>query len=274
MAFYALVRDGNHALWRIVYSGALSATATNSDSEKIRELYQVYGKDYVMLYPQAMDKSTGYRQMLADMHSFNAILQSAGITGELPAQEAVINQTEEPKRVLLKIGIFNPLKISPNNEAIQTKVNAITSKVGWVVESVSSTLSEINIIFRAIGTPILPIAAVMCAIIGLYAVVSVSIKTIMVSKEETEQLHIKVSSLKDNIALLEGLRQDYNEGLIDRETYNQVLQETAAITQNITAPPQTSSSIISNLGQLNAGLSENFGTIAVLGLGLLFVSKI
>jgi len=162
--------------------------------------------------------------------------------------ESEFPQVSEPKvsipkqqkeMIDLEIGFLNPVNWTAELlENIKNWINNIANAIGWNCYSVIGNGNKLTLRFEKLGSPALPIMAIIMvvAILTGAIIVSVSWKAVRLAEEETKQELAKLEQLKTNKDLLELVTDEYNRGLIDEETYKDLLIQMGYSNVNITKP--------------------------------------
>ena len=162
--------------------------------------------------------------------------------------ESEFPQVSEPKvsipkqqkeMIDLEIGFLNPVNWTAELlENIKNWINNIANAIGWNCYSVIGNGNKLTLRFEKLGSPALPIMAIIMvvAILTGAIIVSVSWKAVRLAEEETKQELAKLEQLKTNADLIHFLTDEYNRGLIDEQTYNDLLIQMGYGQVNLTKP--------------------------------------
>lgn len=147
----------------------------------------------------------------------------------------------------------------PDIRKIQDTANMILQPIGYYCNSVNATSSVMTLNIIKVGSPALPIvaliAALTIALVGI-VIISVQVKSILATQAEAAALEEKVSNLKTMDDVIDGLRDDYTQGAIDKSTYesfvSQLLQMNESVVSADVTPDNTSTSGIDMMGMIGS----------------------
>jgi len=146
---------------------------------------------------------------------------------------------KEKEEVIVELGLWNPLKIIADAEVVKSEVNKICNFVGWNCYKVETSISKIVLYFEKMGSPTLPIMAIIGAIAIIVTgavIISINWRMVRVEEEETKQELEKTKQLQENRDLFEGITEEYNKGLITDEVYNELIEQLGYAQFQITKP--------------------------------------
>jgi len=174
---------------------------------------------------------------------YNQFYPTAPESTPEPEPEPAPTTTKE--EIIIELGLWNPIGIIPNADDIKGKVNAICNIVGWNCYNVSTTKEKIILNIEKMGSPALPIMAIIGAIAIIIAgavIISINWRMVRVEEEDTKQEIEKTKQLQNNEDLFNAITDEYNRGLITDEVYNELVEQLGysqfEISKPITQPTQ------------------------------------
>ena len=239
------------------------AVESEEESKQLRD----YLKDFFGIYPPGLpidkwlaqrtkeeldfwkqywtEKFAGYSCLISFVNAkYNEYYPNAPEKKEEPKPDWQVSIPEKPKEpqkelIDIEIGFLNAVNWTTELlENIKNWINNIVNMVGWNCYSAIGNGNKLTLRFEKTGSPALPIFAIIMvvAILTGAIIVSVSWKAVRLAEEETKQELAKLEQLKTNKDLLELVTDEYNRGLIDEETYKDLLIQMGYSNVNITKP--------------------------------------
>ena len=156
-----------------------------------------------------------------------------------PKSEPKISIPEKQSYIEVSLDLYNPLGNKPDAERILNEVNEICNYVGWNCYQVSTSPTKIILFFRKLGSPALPIMAILGVIAIIVAgavIISINWKIVRVEEEDTKQELEKTKQLETNKDLYDAITEEYNKGLITDETYNNLIEQLGYSQFNLSKP--------------------------------------
>jgi len=190
-----------------------------------------------------------------------------------------VPQIQATKQVQISFGLYNPMNTLPDPIQIKNSVGSVTNVIGWECVSCQTTMTSVDLKFEATGTPILPIAAIigavlLCLVIGA-VIISYNIKAVNLADAETAQLKQVSDQIKSTGDLANLITEEYQAGQIEYNDYislmKQVTSSQATLAKTSSNVSNTSNQDTSLLG--NVGLGNLTTPLLIIG-GIVLLSKI
>ena len=261
-----------HEFWGLdAYQNAVAkANSLNNPSSS--------GGGIVTAFPIATGTQSPFMQ-IATTNPYTGEPYSATIPTTPTGQPAAGSVPQATKQVQISFGLYNPMNTLPDPIHIKNTVGSVTNVVGWECVSCQTTMTSVDLNFKATGTPILPIAAIvgavlLCLVIGA-VIISFNIKAVNLADAETAQLKQVSDQIKSTGDLANLITEEYQAGQIQYNDYialmKQVTSSQATLAKTSSNVSNTSSQDTSLLG--NIGLGNLTTPLLIIG-GIVLLSKI
>lgn len=103
------------------------------------------------------------------------------------------------------------------------RIEWILSKINWLLVDYKIEGKQIILTLEKEGSPAIPILAIVAIIAIVIGIVSWSWKAVNVERSHVEEIKAQTENIKTKEDLINLLTSQYEEGLIDKETYSELL---------------------------------------------------
>lgn len=183
------------------------------------------------------------------------------------------NTIDGKPKVVLQISLSNPKGIVPDSASIHRAVSTVVDPIGWEVNSVSIGTTYLEITFVKQGSPLLPVIAIIGAILIVWSgitVISTKLITYFIEAEQTKQMETELSKMKTTQDLIDGTNTMYEEGRIDTPTYQTLIKQLTGTASQVAVQSSTSQS-----NETGSGIgSSNMVPLAIGGGVLILLAAI